>query len=112
MMMMRASERLAGSCWTGGDRDWIEGDGGGSEGDGDVSRRREQDGASGRWWVVVVVGVKGAFVGVALPVSHEPSQVQSSARVGRAGGTGSNQRLALAGEAACQLSLEKRSQPG
>ena len=47
----RVSERLAGSCWTGGGIE-IECDGGGSEDDGDVSRRRrEQDGESGRrWW--------------------------------------------------------------
>lgn len=50
--------------------------------------------------MVVVVGVKGAFVGVALSVSHEPRErrrrpgASASARVGRAGGTGSKQRLA------------------
>ena len=43
--------------------------------------------------MVVVVGVKGAFVGVALSVSHEPRE-RRRARVGRAGGTGSKQRLA------------------
>jgi hypothetical protein len=57
-MMMRASERaLSRELSTGGE---VDVDGGGSE-DGDVSQRREQ---GGRERAVVVVGVKGAFVGV------------------------------------------------